>query len=131
MINLSLNELQIIEKSKSMKDHKSISKERLLNALNESESVRESEKNFDGSKIKKIRKKFDKLRGRFSKPKMKEVRRSLYEIESKKKSSHRKNKSDWTKSFWIRKNFSKLKKYYDYDDIKYKGIRTKRCKKFI
>ena len=77
-----------------MKDHKSISKERLLNALNESESVRESEKNFDGSKIKKIRKKFDKLRGRFSKPKMKEVRRSLYEIESKKKSSHRKNKSD-------------------------------------
>ena len=94
MINLSLNELQIIEKSKSMKDHKSISKEILLNALNESESVRESEKNFDGSKIKKIRKKFDKLRGRFSKPKMKEVRRSLYEIESKKKSSHRKNKSD-------------------------------------
>ena len=77
-----------------MKDHKSISKERLLNALNESESVRESEKNFDGSKIKKIRKKFDKLRGRFSKPKMKEVRKSLYEIESKKKSSHRKNKSD-------------------------------------
>ena len=77
-----------------MKDHKSISKERLLNALNESESVRESEKNFDGSKIKKIRKKFDKLRSRFSKPKMKEVRRSLYEIESKKKSSHRKNKSD-------------------------------------
>ena len=105
MINLSLNELQIIEKSKSMKDHKSISKERLLNALNESESVRESEKNFDGSKIKKIRKKFDKLRGRFSKPKMKEVRRSLYEIDSKKKSSHRKNKSDWTKSFWIRKKF--------------------------
>ena len=33
--------------------------------------------------------------------------------------------------FELEKNFSKLKKYYDYDDIKYKGIRTKRCKKFI
>ena len=72
----------------------------------------------------KNRRKINKLRDRFSKSEIKEIRRDLYEIENKKNSFYTKNKRDWKKSFWIRKNIFKAdKKYYDYDDIKYKGIR--------
>ena len=35
MLNLSLNELKLVAKSRSIKDYKSMSKERLLSALNE------------------------------------------------------------------------------------------------
>ena len=72
-----------------------MSKEELLSALSKSESV-ESEKNLDNVQIKKIREEFNKLKDWFLKPKIKEIRRNLYEIE---------------------KSLSKLKKHYDYDDI--------------
>ena len=45
-LNLSLNELKVITKSRDIKGYKSMSKGRLLSALNASESVEESEKNF-------------------------------------------------------------------------------------
>ena len=57
MINLPLNELKLIAKSRRIKGYKSMSKKGLLNALNKSESV-ESEKNFDDVRIKKIKKDF-------------------------------------------------------------------------
>ena len=68
-----------------------MSKDRLLSAINESEPVKEYEKNFDDARIEKIKKHFDKLRDRFSKPKIKENRRNFYEI---KKNSYTKNKRD-------------------------------------
>ena len=43
MINLSLDELKLIAKSRYIKDYKNMSKERLLSALNESESVKSEE----------------------------------------------------------------------------------------
>ena len=46
MINLSLNELKLVAKTRSIKGHKNISKDRLLSPLNASESVNKSEKNF-------------------------------------------------------------------------------------
>ena len=46
MLNLSLSELKLIAKGRGIKGYKSMSKERLLSALNESESV-ESKKDFD------------------------------------------------------------------------------------
>ena len=61
-----------------------MSKERLLSVLSESESAK-SKKNFDNAKINKIRKDFNKLRDRFLKPKIKEIRKNLYAIENKKK----------------------------------------------
>ena len=70
-------------------------------ALNDSQSV-ESEKNFENTKIKEINKEFNKLTDRFSKPKIKEIEKNLLELEE---------------------SLSKLKRYYDYDGIKYKGIR--------
>ena len=77
MLNLSLSELKLITKSRGITGYKSISKERLLSALSESESV-ESEKSLDNAKIKKIIEEFNKLKDRFLKPKIKEIKRNLY-----------------------------------------------------
>ena len=55
MLNLPLNEWRLIAKNRGIKGYKSMSKERLLSALNESELVKESEKNFVDARIKKIR----------------------------------------------------------------------------
>ena len=121
MLNLSLNELKLIAKSRGIKGYKSMSKERLLSVLNESESAK-SKKKFDDERLKKIRKDFNELRDKFVKPKIKEIRRNLYEIENKKNLSTSKTKE-------IEENpneleiFFKLKKYYDYEDIECKGIR--------
>ena len=62
-----------------IKGYKSMSNERLLSALGESESVG-SESNFDNARIKKIREDLNKLRDRFLKPKIKEIRRNLSEM---------------------------------------------------
>ena len=50
MLNLSLNELKLIAKSRGIKGYKSKSDDRLWSTLNASKSVNESEKNFDDTK---------------------------------------------------------------------------------
>ena len=47
MLNLSLNELKLIAKSRGINSYKGMSEDRLLSPLNTSESVKESEDNFD------------------------------------------------------------------------------------
>ena len=122
MLNLSLNELKLVAKLREIKGYKSISKERILRALSESESV-ENRKNLDNTRIKKIREDFNKLRDRFLKPKIKEIRRNLYEIENKKNLSKSKIKEIEQNLIELEESLFKLNKYYDYDDIEYKGIR--------
>ena len=61
MPNLLLNELKQIVKMTRIKNFKNMSKERLLSALDESESAM-NENNFDNVRIKKIREDFNKLR---------------------------------------------------------------------
>ena len=46
--------------------------------------MKESENNCDDARIEKIKKYFNKLRDRLSKPKIKEIRKELYRIETKK-----------------------------------------------
>ena len=75
-----------------------MSKERSVSAINESESV-ESEKNFDNAKINQIKKDFNELRDRFFKPKMKKIRRNLYEVENKNNLSTQKVKEIEKKIF--------------------------------
>ena len=116
MVSLSLNELKTIAEIRRIKCYKSIPEVRLLSALNELESVKEFERNFDDARIEKIRKDFNKLRDRLSQPKIKEIGKDLYRIENKKNLSTQKIEK-------IEKNLSKLKKYHDYDDIEYRGIR--------
>ena len=67
-----------------IKNYKNMSKERLLSALNESESV-ESGNKFDNARIKKIKIDFNKLRYEFSKSKIIELRKNLSDIKKTKK----------------------------------------------
>ena len=122
MPNLSLNELKQIARLRPIKGYKSMSKERLLGVLDESESA-VSGKKFNNARIKKIREDFNKLRDRFLKPKIKEIRRNLYEIENKKNISRSKIKKIEQNLIELEESLFKLSKCYDYDDIKYKGIR--------
>ena len=113
-LELSSEELKeiaaLLAKKRNIRGYKSMSEDRLLSALKE--SLKESEKNFDDRKLKtnfskarieKIRKEFKESRHKFSKSKINETRRNLTELEE---------------------NLYKTKKYYDYDDIEYKGIRN-------
>ena len=70
--NLLLNELKQIAKMRRIKNYKNMSKERLLSALDESESA-ESKNNFDNARIKKIKEDFNKLRYGFLKLKIKKI----------------------------------------------------------
>ena len=99
-----------------------MSKERLLSALDESES-RVNGNNFNNARIKKIREDFNKSRDRFLKPKIKEIRSNLYEIENKKNLSISKIKETEQNLIELEESFFKLNKYYDYDDTEYQGIR--------
>ena len=77
MLNLSLNELKVIAKIRRIKFYKSMSEKRLISSINESESVKESEKKNDVARIEKFKKDFNKLRDRLSKPKIKDIRKDL------------------------------------------------------
>ena len=66
MLNLLLNELKLIAKSRGTKDYKTMSKERLVSDLSESESV-QSKNSFDDERLKKNTIS-NELRNRFSKP---------------------------------------------------------------
>ena len=105
-----------------IKSYKNMSKERLWSALDESESA-VSGNDFDNARIKKIRRNFNKLRDRFLQPKIKEIRRKLYEIENKNNLSKSKIKEIEQNLTELEESLFKLNKYYDYNDIEYKGIR--------
>ena len=122
MLNLSLNELKQIAKMKCIKGYKIMSKERLLSVLSEPESA-ESKKNFENEKLKKILKDFNEWRYGFSKSKIKEIRKNLYEIENKKNLSKPKIKEIEKNLPELEESLSRLTEYYDYDDSEYRGIR--------
>ena len=84
MLNLSLNKLKVIAIIRGNKDYKSMSEEGLIYSINESESVKKSEKNFDDARIEKIKKDFNKLRDRLSKPKINRLEKIFIEQKIKK-----------------------------------------------
>ena len=58
--------------------------------------------------------------------KMEEIRKNLYEIENKKNILTPKINETEKNFIELEKNFFRMKKYSDYDDIKYKEIRDVR-----
>ena len=88
MVNLLLNELKLIAKSRSIKDYQSMSKERLLSLLSESKSVESatplSKNCFDDERLKKITKDLNELRDRRSRTQIKRIRKNLYDIKTPK-----------------------------------------------
>ena len=123
MLNLSLNELKQIAKMRRIKGYKSMSKEKLLSALDKSIESAGSRNNFNNARIRKIREDFNKLRDRFLKPKIKKIRRNLYEIKNKENLSKSKIKEIEQNIIELEESLLKINKYYDYDDIKHKGIK--------
>ena len=79
MINLSLDEFKLLAKYRGTKDYENKSEDQLIKIL-----VETTKTSLSKNKIKGIRKDFNKLRDTFLKPKIKEIRRNLYEIENKK-----------------------------------------------
>ena len=119
MINLSLNELKLIAKSKNIEDYKNKSENDLIKTLNKPKP----KINLSKKKIKEIKKDFSRLIYRFSKSKINEFRRSLYNIKNQKNISTAEIKETEKNLLELGKSLSSLKKYYDYNDTKYKGIR--------
>ena len=81
MINLSLNELKLIAKIRNIKDNKNKSENDLIKIL----SKPKPKINLSKKKIKEIKKYFSEVRYKFSKSKINEFRRSLYNINKKQK----------------------------------------------
>ena len=81
MINLSLNELKLIAKSRSVQDYRNKSEEDLIKILSEPKPKISLSK----KKIKEIEKDLSELRRMFSKSKTNKFRRTLYNIKIKKK----------------------------------------------
>ena len=86
MINLSLNELKLIAKSRNLKDYKNKSENDLIKILSEPKP----KINLSKKKIKEIKKDFNELKYGFSKSKINEFRRSVYKIKNQKIFPHKK-----------------------------------------
>ena len=72
----------------------------------------------------KIREEIKKLQHKFSRQELKEIEKNLYETENKKgRSTSKKTRKYLNK---LEQKIYELNKYYDYDDIKYRGIRDLR-----
>ena len=119
MINSSLNERKVIAKSRNIKDYKDKSENDLIKILSEPKP----KINLSKKKIKKIKKVFSELRYRFSKSKINEFRRSLYNIKNQKNLSAPEIKETEKNLLELEKSLSSLEKYFDYEDTEYRGIR--------
>ena len=74
----------------------------------------------------KLPKEFNESKYRFSKLKIKEIRKNLCEIKNGKNPSESKIKEIEKNLTELEEIFSKTKKYYDYGGIEYRGIRNVR-----
>ena len=132
-LRLSSEELKeittLLEKKRDIKGYKSMSEDELLSSLTSLKPVKKGKKPktcFSKAKIEKIRKQFNESRYKLSKLKIKELRKNLCEIENEKNPSESKIKEIERNLTELEENLSKIKKYYDYDDIEYRGIRNVR-----
>ena len=80
--SLLLDDLKLIAKSRRIKGYKSMSEKRLLSSL--------SKPKIDNERLKNIREDLNRARRKFSKSKIKEIRKNLYERESNKIFQHKK-----------------------------------------
>ena len=69
--------------------------------------------------MEKMRKEFNELKHKFSKSKINEIRRNLYDIENEKIPFASKIKEIRRNLLELEENLFKSKKYYDYDDTEY------------
>ena len=118
--------VSLLAQKRDIKGYKSMPEDKLLSALISSKPAEKSEKpkiNFSKARIEKISKKSNESRHKFSKSKISEIRRNLYEIKNTKNlftlrmGEIEKNLDE------LERSLSKKKKYYDYHDVEYRGIK--------
>ena len=80
MLNLTLNELKLVAKSGGIKNQESKSEDVLIKILSEPKT----KTGLSRKKIRDIRKNFNKSRYKFSKSKIKEIIKNLYNIKNSK-----------------------------------------------
>ena len=98
----------------------------VLTPLKPAKKGKKLKPNFSEPRIEEIRKEFNESRYQFSKLKIKEIRKNLYEIENEKNPSESKIKEIEKNLTKLEENLSKTKNYYDYDGIEYREIRNVR-----
>ena len=77
--------------------------------------------NKDKTRIEKIREEIKKSSHKFSRQELNEIRKNLYEIENKRGRLESKKTKKYLSKYEER--IYKLNRYYDYDEVKYRGIR--------
>ena len=101
ILNLSLNELKLVAKSRDIKNYENKSEGDLIKILREPKT----KTNLSEKKIRDTRKDFSKSRYKFSKSKIKDIRRNLYDIKKQKILLNQKQKRlkkifiNWKKAF--------------------------------
>ena len=91
-----------------------MSNDELLRALKASE-------NKNKTRIDEIREEIKELDHKLSRQELKEIKKNLYEIENKKGRLKPKKTKKYLNN--LEERIYELNKYYDYDDVKYRGIR--------
>ena len=128
---LSLNELKLVANVRGIKNYESMPEDELLSVLNPLKQTKKGKKLKKDKKpkissfkaeIEQIRKEFNDSRHKFSKLKIKEIRINLYEIENEKNLSKSRIKEIERNLTELEENLLKTNKYYDYDDIEYRGM---------
>ena len=134
-LGLSLEDLKAVPKVRGIKGYESMSGGELLSNITPSKKSKKAKKTKEGkkpkasfskAKIEKIRKESNESRYKFYKLKIKEIRKNLYEMENERNPSESKIKVIERNLTELEENLSKTKKYYDYDDSEYRGIRNVR-----
>ena len=139
MLNVLQNELEQIAKMRRIKDYKTMSNEGLLSLA---ELYKSKSNNAELEEIKKF---FNEWRDKFSRSKIKEIRKKFYKKEkieqyfkeleknniSKKeekkvKKYHKKQEKNKQYLKELKENINKSKKGYAFDDWDYKGIRDRK-----
>ena len=105
---------ELLAQKRGIKDNENMSNDKLLGALKMSE-------NKNKTRIEKIKEEIKKLQHKFSRQKLKEILKSLYEIENRKNLSASKKTLKCLNK--LEKIIYKLNIYYDYDDVEYRGIK--------
>ena len=77
--------------------------------------------NKDNKRIEKIREEIKELDHKFSRQEIKEIKKNLYEIENKKGCLESKKAKKYLSK--LEERIYKLNRYYDYDDVKYRGLK--------
>ena len=116
---------ELLAQKRRIKNYERMSNDRLLNPLILSKPVKKGKKSgLLKARMGEVKREFKKSKHKLSKPIRDEIRRDFYERKSRKNLFTLGTKKTEKKSFdELEIFFSKTKKYYDYDDDEYKGIK--------